>query len=92
MKYQIKPAEVEAFQFNGTEECAHFLKDWASAADVTDVELTWQGIPGKPLALDLTTAAGISTLEADDWLVLKEGRLYMESAGSFAANYEEAGK
>lgn len=95
MKYYLKAATVDAFQFTGSVKSAEDAKEWLSSLDVEDAELTWQNFlpvfePGQAhtVALDLTTNAGLRTLEADDWLVCRTGQVYVEGPETFSANYE----
>ncbi len=101
MKYHLLPATVVAFCFDGSPESAESAKEWLSSLDVENVELTWQRerpsfdeqaeLP-TTVALYLTTAWGLRTLEAGEWLIYRDGLIYVETAAAFAAAYQPLAK
>jgi len=89
MKYRSKPHTVEAFQFQGTVASAEEAKRWASAHDLEDCELSYQG-ESEPVALDVITAGGLRTCEQGDYLYIQYSALYTEPALIFEDAYEPA--
>ncbi len=88
MRAKLKPSVVEAFCFSGTEDSAQAAADWMSSHDIENTELTWQTNSAGSTALDLTTSQGIRTLEGGEYLIIREGKVYAETASGFAETYE----
>ena len=87
MKYQSKPHSVEALCFDGTFSCVQQIDDWVSSHDIENSEVTCQGTK-EPLALDVTNAWGLKTIEAGDYVVIRGGTLSAERKADFERTYE----
>ncbi len=88
MKCLTKQIECDALLFQGThDEEIHEVQDWMSSCDIEDVECAMQG-EYPEYALDITTEDGIIVAEPKSWLVIRAGKLTVETPESFEATYE----
>lgn len=87
MTYRSKPHEVTALQFTGYFDSVTAAIAFVADNDLTDCEVTAQGMSA-PYALDVTTAWGLRTIEAGDYLYILGGTLHAESKQTFERYYE----
>ena len=90
MKFVPKNTTVDAFCFDGSftgPGGVQAADDWVKSHDLEDTEVTCQGTE-EPLALDVTTASGLRTIEAGDYLYTDGENLYAESNSVFQARFE----
>ena len=87
MRYVTKRFAVEAMQFDGTLTGAQAVQEWVSSQDLENTEVTWQG-EKEPLALDVTDAWGLRTIEAGCWVIARAGILRTEMDEFFREHYE----
>jgi len=82
--FRTKPTEVEAFQFDGTSECASRLKEkWPhSVRPITDRDGVFEGY------LMVGTVAGELRCMAGDWVGHENGAMWCWNAREFDRNFE----
>lgn len=86
-KYREKPVEVEAMQFDGTDESARAIIAWAEPDDPDHTAfLPWDGPDGSLL---IETLEGVMAAPPGRWIIKGvQGELYPCKPDIFEATYE----
>lgn len=79
-KYRKRPVVIEAVQYDGTRQCAGYLKAWSEGA----VKF---GRAGNPI---IDTPEGRLRVKDGDWIIREKGEFYPCDGGIFLMTHEPA--
>lgn len=91
MRFRTKPAEVEAFQYDGDfQDCnGWYVPQWAIDANKAGI-LYFDELNGVPAELFVKTPAGARHVALDDYVIKgADGNLYPCNRAVFEATYEQ---
>lgn len=89
-KFRKKPVVIEAMQFDGSDESAHEIQDWAESCCSFNDLVKAVACKGEDFML-VHTLEGTMRAQPGDWIIRGvQGEFYPCKPDIFAATYEEA--